>query len=315
LDRILSPAAAQPKGAVPRPSTIGAATDRARELHIEGARLFEQGKYDQAYVAFVAAWALKKHPQIAGNLADCEAKIGKYTDAAEHYAFVLRDPNHEADLEAKRLAQERLTAVRAKIGTLTLAVSPAGAEVMLDGKPLGTAPFLDPVFVDPGPHTLDARKEGLAPGNETIDVKAGAAPTVTLALHETPLERRSIVPGAVLGGVAGAALVTAIGLTVVAFNKRATVQDLNKQIAPLGSCVPGAGNFSALCATLQSTTTTGDTLGRAGVGLFVVAGAAALASTLYFVWPASKPGTISGGIGVAPVASTTGGAMVFSGAF
>src|ERR1700687_6037278 len=80
------PVAAQPKSPAPLPTAVAAAA-RARALHVEGARLFELGKYDQAYVAFLAAWALKKHPQIAANLGDCEVKIGKYRDAAEHFAF------------------------------------------------------------------------------------------------------------------------------------------------------------------------------------------------------------------------------------
>jgi tetratricopeptide (TPR) repeat protein len=124
--------AAQPKGpAAPAPTTVVAATDRARALHIEGARLFELGKYDQAYVAFLAAWALKKHPQIAGNLGDCEMKLGKYRDAAEHYAFAAQDPKPEA----KGIAQERLKEAQIKIGTLVVATNPGGAEVLLDGKP------------------------------------------------------------------------------------------------------------------------------------------------------------------------------------
>ena len=49
---------ADAKGAVNRQLLSGtAANDRARALHVEGAKLYQEGKYDQVYVAFVAACA------------------------------------------------------------------------------------------------------------------------------------------------------------------------------------------------------------------------------------------------------------------
>ena len=191
-----------------------AATDRARALHIEGARLFEAGKYDQAYVAFVAAWALKKHPQIAANLADCEMKLGKYRDAAEHFAFVVRDPSNEAKPDLKRTAQQRLTEAQAKVGTLTLSGSPTGAEVLLDGKAVGTAPLDGPIFVEPGHHTIEALRAGAAGARATVDVGAGEARDVVLAEETaqpppTPppvVEQRPLWPVIAAGGAAVVAL-------------------------------------------------------------------------------------------------------------
>src|SRR5262245_11666729 len=70
---------------------VDAGTEKARELHAQGDRLYERGEYARAHTAYVAAWSLKKHYQIAGNLGDCEVRIGKYRDAAEHLSYFIRE--------------------------------------------------------------------------------------------------------------------------------------------------------------------------------------------------------------------------------
>jgi hypothetical protein len=292
-------------------STTGAATERARKLHVEAARLYDEGKYAQAYVAFVAAWAIKKHPSIAGNLADCEVKLGKYRDAAEHFRYIVADTSGDAKPADKRRAQERLDEVLKRIGVITLTAVPSGTELTLDGASLGKAPLPDSVFVDSGQHTLEGRAEGYLPSRVTFDVAAGTAKAMQLSLVPEPPPRRSVVPGAVIGGVAGVALATGIGLVAVAAQKRSTAQGLNQTITQAHQrCFMGAANYDSLCAELASTSLTSDTLDRAGVGVLIGAGAAAVGSLLYFVWPVSKPKTpVSGAVRVVPTASTTGGGI------
>ena len=42
-------------------------TPPSEKLQLEGARLFDEGKFPQAYVAFLAAWGVSKLPSIAAN--------------------------------------------------------------------------------------------------------------------------------------------------------------------------------------------------------------------------------------------------------
>jgi hypothetical protein len=78
----------------------------------------------------------------------------------------------------------------------------------------------------------------------------------------------------------------------------------------------GAANYDPRCSDLESTSRTSDTLDRAGVGLLIGAGAAAVASVLYFVWPASKStAPTTGAIRVVPAVSAGGGRVLFSGTF
>jgi hypothetical protein len=304
-------------------STTAAATERARKLYVEAARLYDDGKYPQAYVAFAAAWAIKKHPSIAGNLADCEAKLGKFRDAAEHFRYIVKDVSGEVKAEDKRRAQERLDEVLKRIGVVTVTVNPGEVELALDGTAVGASPLPDSVFVDPGHHTLEGHRDGYLPTQVTFDVAAGAAQPIRLTLKPkgsdpVPLpERRSIVPGAVLGAVTGVTLAVGIGLVAVVANKHATDTNLNHAITDAHhSCVASAPNFDSQCITLQSTSSAADTLSRAEVGVLTGAGALAVGTVVYFLWPEAKPrAPTSSSVRVVPVFSTGSGGMFVSGTF
>jgi PEGA domain len=304
-------------------SMSAAASERARKLYVEGARLFDEGKFPQAYVAFAAAWAIKKHPSIAGNLADCEVNLGKYRDAAEHFRYIVKDTSGEVKPDDKRRAQERLDDTLKRIGVVTFTVEPSGAGVVLDGAALGASPLTDSVFVDPGQHTLEARAEGQVPGWLAFDVTAGSTQAVKLALKPKGQdavprpERRSVVPGAVLGGVAGAALVAGIGFFAAGRSKPASARASRVTVLDAGqSCVIGATNYYPGCPGILSTATTSNAFQSASVGLWVGAGAAAVGSVLYFVLPAARSSTPSTGtLRVTPMVSPACAGLGFSGTF
>ena len=324
---LTNPAFATDKPRPPAVTTAStAATDRARSLHVEGAKLYDEGKYEQAYVAFVAAWALKKHPQIAGNLADCEMKLGKYRDAAEHYRFITGNVSGDVKPEDQRRAEGRLKEVQQKIATVEIAVSVAGAELSLDGALLGKSPLAESLFLDPGRHTIAARLDGYAPMTQPIDAAAGSTQAVRLEMKSSGLpppppspqsSARKLAPGLVIAGVGVAALATGIGFLVDAGAKGSSADTINRAILTAKhSCVAGAPNYDAQCETLLSSATTATTHNHVGVGFLAGAGAAAVGAALYFLWPTSQPAAPSAqGLRVIPSASHTGAGLILSGAF
>jgi hypothetical protein len=320
------PAAAQGQ---PRPdapaATSAAATERARKLYDEAARLYDEGRYAQAYVAFAAAWAIKKQPGMAGNLADCAVKLGKHRDAAEHLRDIVKDTSGEVKEDDKGRARQRLSWVLKQVGVVTIMAGPGAVEIALDGAPLGKSPLADSVFVDPGRHTLDGRREGYAPARVTFDAAAGSTQEVQISLKpkgtdqppaRPPIpERRSVVPGAVLGGVAGAAVVTGAVLLGVGASKRSSVQSTSGSIlSEHHTCVVGALNYDPRCAQAIAEAHTTATLHDAGVGVLVGGIALTAATVGYFLWPApARSGTR--GVRAMPLVSTTSAGMAVSGAF
>jgi hypothetical protein len=187
--------AADPPRPGPRPAEAGAVVlgdggdllAQARELYVEGSKAAQAGHLERARIFYTSAWRAQRHWQIAGTLGHVELSLGRYRDAAEHLAFFLRetrdlpsvDPRDRAALAAE------LERAKAKIGVVTAVVHPAGAEVVVDGASLGKAPLVDPVFVDPGRHVIEARLPGYPAVVDARDVVPGTSAKIALTL--TPI--------------------------------------------------------------------------------------------------------------------------------
>lgn len=134
-----------------------AVTAEARKRFQEGVKLFDEKKFELARAAFLQAYALKKHPDVLLNLAQAEMLSGKPFEAAGHFKEFLRDPA-TASHPKRAEAEKGLADARARIGRIQIAVDVADAEILLDGKKVGTSPFGEPIDVMPGPHVVEAKK-------------------------------------------------------------------------------------------------------------------------------------------------------------
>jgi PEGA domain len=288
------------------------AMEQSSALYQQARALQVRAKWAEAEAAYQAAWELRHTFDIAGNLGDCELHVGQPREAAEHLSYALKNVPAGVLPEQSSALKRMLKEAQAQIGTLRVTVNVAGAHVFVDGRAVD-----DPageVFVDPGTRTIEARVTGYSPAQQTLEVRAGTSERVELTLAAI---RRSVVPGAILGGVAGAALVTGIGVFAAGRAKASTAQGVYEMISRAGnSCVTGASNDDPRCGGLQSTASTSNTLQRAGVGLWIGAGATAAAALLYFTLPSPSSGKPSdGALRVAPTASSGAAGLVFSGTF
>ena len=81
--------------AAPEGVNDAAITDKARELRNEGNAFYKKGDLPHARAAYLGAWLLKKHWQIALNLGDVEVRLGLFREGAEHLAYYLRESAKE----------------------------------------------------------------------------------------------------------------------------------------------------------------------------------------------------------------------------
>ena len=287
---------------------------RLADLYKRANGLYDQKKLVEAEALYREAWTLKHTYDVACNFGAIELELGKPREAAEYFTFALREFPAGGKAVTHDSLKLRLGLARAQIGTRHVRVNVAGAEVSVGDRVVGKAPVDDEVFVSPGVVAVSASAPGYEQAIQSVQVAKGGSADVVLALKET---RRSVVPGAVLGGLAGAALVVGAVLEGVVASKHASNISLNHAIIQAqNSCVGGASNVDPRCSTLASESSTVDTLRRAGVGAFVGAGALAAGSVAYFLWPKAKaPAPPSGRVRVVPGVSTTGGSISISGAF
>ncbi len=134
------------------------ATQMARERFQEGVKYYDQKQYEKARAAFLQAYALKKHPAVLLNLAQSELRSGHEADAATHFARYLREASGSATERAE--AEKGLRAAKVKVAEFAVTVEVAGAEVHVDGKFEGRSPLPGPIYLAPGNHSLEARKDG-----------------------------------------------------------------------------------------------------------------------------------------------------------
>jgi hypothetical protein len=145
-------------------------TMQARARFKEGVDFYDKGQFENARLAFLQAYALKKHPAVLLNLAQSSAKAGHPLEGAKYFQQFLKEST-SASPQQRSDAESGLAEVRQKLGRVEI-VAPAGTEITLDEKErLGTAPFNEPVDVEPGAHSFRAP-------NETVRVNANAGQKV-----------------------------------------------------------------------------------------------------------------------------------------
>jgi tetratricopeptide (TPR) repeat protein len=169
-------------------------TAAARERFKEGVAYFDKKEFEKARAAFLQAYALKKHPAVLLNLAQSEVRSGHERDAAKHFSQYLRETTDASPAE-RDAAQAGLATARAAIVEVALTVDETGADVSVDGQPEGTTPLTDPLFLDPGSHTIEAKK-GDKVASQTVSGKAGERKDARLALlaPKTPVAAAAAQP-------------------------------------------------------------------------------------------------------------------------
>jgi hypothetical protein len=235
-----------------------------------------------------------------------------------------------------------------EVATLRLTVTPPGAEVFVDGTSRGKAEnLLDPVFVSPGEHVIEARADGYRPAREAITAARGTERDLALTLvreqsasagpglvdggvggtsgqgpggHDPPQNGssdRTILPAVLVGG--GITLIAAgigVGFLVASNGTRSDAEDLAQDLDALGGCATGTPNADR-CATLRDRYETADTQRNISTVGFIGAGVAAVGTVAYVLLTAPGQSSATKPRAAEPVGSLSrdGFAIGLRGAF
>jgi len=308
-------------------SQVWAATDedqQAEALIREGVQLRGQDQTARALPLFEKAYRISRSPRTAGQLGLCELELGYYAEAEVYLAEALATPNHPWIAKNRTTLKQQLDVARANVGELSLTISPASAEVLLDKKPADKV-LGGPIHLRKGPVDLEVRAAGYEPVRETITIVGGkreertyalvlqpisptapvadSGPSVTLATGQPPAQTAGSDPRRIAAWVTGGGALVALTLgTVEAFNAASKRDDFNNHTSLVGGvALPDCTTVSLApqCKPLKDAYDRALTLSVVG---FVAAGALAAASSVLFVL--SSSGHVGSGerAGVAPVA-------------
>ncbi|WP_441288188.1 PEGA domain-containing protein [Sorangium sp. KYC3313] len=338
---LLAPAAeAQPAPPRAEAQESDALTDRARQLFADGVNAANAGKWAEAHAAFLAAWGLKPHYQIASNLGVACLRVGKPRDAAEYLTRYLREAPATKVQERQR-AEASLKEARAQVAAVTVEVAPGGAEVTVDGAIVGRAPLADPVFLDPGRHEIGAKLDGHVSQTRPVDATAGGTETVAIKLQRPPVPeaRRAGIETSVLpapgvsrdsgrtavivgGGIAtGVGTVAGVVFTLVANGKaseaerqKSVIANMDRGPVRINCATPAGSNQTQQCGKLRSLVDDKYLFSNLALWSFIGAGASA-AGTLGYTLLAGAPTEPEQRVHLFPLVMPGGGGLVAGGVF
>jgi len=167
-----STALAQPR---PTSSTARSAEDlaRARVLDQQGAKAYADGRYNDAIRYFEESYRLGGPPFELWNIAKCHVRLDQPEQATEMLERYLATPTLPA--EERDEATQQLEALRRRPSTVTIASSPSGAAVSIDGRPAEGSKTPTSFNVQPGTHTITLTAPKHAVYTQTFEAKYGRA--------------------------------------------------------------------------------------------------------------------------------------------
>lgn len=309
----------------------------AEEHYLRGKVLLKTGDVKGAYLEYKASWKLKQSYDIAANLGNLELEQGMPRDAAEHLAFALRTVAVTVPADRIEAMRDLFNRARRLVGAATVKVNVPGAEILVDGQPVGRSPLPGEIFLDPGKRTIEARLDLYMPAKKVIDVAraasepvdlvlvlaASAAPTSapTVPTAGTVAPPRSMVPVGI--GVATAAAALGVGIVglVLSGSKSSEVGRLQGELTDLdlkGNNSICASAPPAQCADLESAFVAKGSYRNMAIAGFATAGVTALATAAWVLWPGPRPApdpTKASPVRASFGAGPNGGSVTFSGQF
>ncbi len=154
-----------------QPEADAVTTAMARARFKEGVTFYDAGKFEQARVSFLQAYALKTHPLVLINVALSCLKSGHAVEASRDFRQFLIDGKDLTDKQQSD-ATDGLRQALAQVGQIAVSVDP-GSQVTVDSEPAGKAPLGDTVVVEPGTHTVGIRASDGTTDTRTVAVRAG----------------------------------------------------------------------------------------------------------------------------------------------
>jgi tetratricopeptide (TPR) repeat protein len=159
----------------------------ARALYERGARAYAEARYTQAVDSFLEADRAFPTPQLRFNIAKAYDRIGQPTGALRYYRDYLRRAPDAADFQDVTARVRELEALLGQRGVqqLTVLSDPENALLLLDGKPVGLAPWTGETW--PGKHRVRLEIAGYTPSEDVIELDSLHARDVSFKLAPAPL--------------------------------------------------------------------------------------------------------------------------------
>jgi hypothetical protein len=159
----------------------------ADKLVARGIELRAAGKDTQALEAFEKAAEIDPGSvRIQLHLATGYQALGDWLSADEYLSLALARQNHPYVLRHRQTLEDAQRVISANIGRLEVQGEPAGAEVRLNGRLVGTLPLAEPVRAIVGSYRLEVRLDGHYGAERPITITGGGLVREAFRLEPLP---------------------------------------------------------------------------------------------------------------------------------
>ncbi len=163
------------------PTATSSMEEEARARVKRGLELYDEGDYKLALIELERAYEILPSYKILYNLAQIHAQLGQYAKAHDALTRYLAEGGTEIPPERRAEVEADLASFVKRIASITIETNVAGAEIMIDDRPVGTAP-LAKLHVDAGSVRVAASKPGYVTVTRVITLAGGDETSVRLDL-------------------------------------------------------------------------------------------------------------------------------------
>ena len=154
------------------PNTAWAATpaEEAEALVRQGNQLRSAGDDQSALPLFEKAVQVHPSPRTWAQLGLVEKALGRWAEADRHLTDALKggqDPWIQKNLA---VLEKTLAEVKRQVARIEITGEPVGADVLVNGRPVGKVPLPQPVRVNAGTVDIELRAPGYKPTLRTVAV-------------------------------------------------------------------------------------------------------------------------------------------------
>lgn len=152
-----------------------------------GVAMRRDGRDQAALEVFQSVWTTTRAPRALAQVALAEQALGRWVEAEEHLVEALGGSVDGWVRARLPVLQAALAEIRRHVGRLDVGGDPAGAEVLVEGRVVGTLPLPRALRVRTGSLTFTVRREGYVPVTRTVQVEASYPSRETVALQRVPV--------------------------------------------------------------------------------------------------------------------------------
>ena len=143
----------------------------AKKNFESGLRLYGEGSYAEALIAFEQSYRLGGRPSALKNIAQCHRNLKHFVEAYEAYEQMLAKHDAQVPAAEKKAVQQALDELGVLTATVMVDVSEADAEIDIDGKSVGRSPMKTPKRIAAtGTHRLRVTKPGFTQTDQPFTV-------------------------------------------------------------------------------------------------------------------------------------------------